>query len=100
MKKFFTCSSRLIKFRSAKIKIILSPHLVFILGLLMSVSVYAQNQGKIQGTVLDEKGGTLPGVSVALKGTTNGVVSDADGKFSISANPGQILVFSYIGYNS
>ncbi|MDB5153397.1 MAG: TonB-linked outer membrane protein SusC/RagA family [Mucilaginibacter sp.] len=100
MKKFFTCRSRLINFCSAKIKIVLSPHLALLLGLLMSVSVFAQNAGKIQGTVLDEKGGTLPGVSVKLKGTSAGTVTDASGKFSINANPGQTLVFSFIGFTS
>ncbi|WP_454803077.1 SusC/RagA family TonB-linked outer membrane protein [Mucilaginibacter phyllosphaerae] len=53
----------------------------------------------VTGTITDEKGGTLPGVSVAVKGTTQGVVSDVNGKYSITvANPNAILVFTYIGY--
>jgi TonB-linked SusC/RagA family outer membrane protein len=55
---------------------------------------------RITGKVTDEKGETLPGVSVALKGTSTGVVTDINGKFSLNvpnASSGT-LVFSYIGY--
>ncbi|WP_233635565.1 SusC/RagA family TonB-linked outer membrane protein [Hymenobacter setariae] len=55
----------------------------------------------VSGTVLDEKGAGLPGVTVVLKGTTIGTSTDADGRFSLrvpegTANP--TLVISYIGY--
>src|SRR5438067_675493 len=100
MKKFFTCRSRLIDLCLAKMKIIISPHLALLLALLMSVSVYAQNAGKVQGTVLDEKGETLPGVSVKLKGTPTGTVTDLNGKFTINAGQGQTLIFSYVGYTT
>lgn len=40
---------------------------------------------------------SLPGVSVTLKGTTRGTVADADGKFTISASPTDVLLFSFIG---
>jgi TonB-linked SusC/RagA family outer membrane protein len=42
----------------------------------------------------------LIGVSVLVKGTTNGTVTDLDGRYSLSASQGQTLVFSYIGYVS
>ncbi|MBX2952215.1 MAG: TonB-dependent receptor [Leadbetterella sp.] len=54
----------------------------------------------ITGTVLDETGAGLPGASVVIKGTNRGVSTDADGKFSINAGPGDILTISYIGYDS
>ncbi|SEN62265.1 TonB-linked outer membrane protein, SusC/RagA family [Mucilaginibacter gossypiicola] len=57
---------------------------------------------RISGKVTDEKGETLPGVSVSLKGTSTGVVTDINGKFSLNvpnASSGT-LVFSYIGYTS
>ncbi|WP_259069291.1 SusC/RagA family TonB-linked outer membrane protein [Mucilaginibacter sp. X4EP1] len=99
MRKFFTCRSRLLNFYSAKIKIVFSPHLLpLLLGVLISASVFAQNPGKIQGTVYDEKGETLPGVSVALKGTEAGTITDLNGKFSINASQKQTLLFSFIGY--
>ena len=55
----------------------------------------------VTGTVID---GTtnqpMPGVNIVVKGTTIGTTTDADGKYSILAEPGQILVFSFIGYKS
>ena len=56
-------------------------------------------QSEINGTILDENGGPLPGSSIVEKGTTNGVTTDFDGKFSIALegdNP--TLMISYIGY--
>jgi len=50
----------------------------------------------ISGTVTDDSG-PLPGVSVIIKGTTKGTETDFDGKYSIKANTGDILVFSFIG---
>jgi TonB-linked SusC/RagA family outer membrane protein len=52
----------------------------------------------VKGTVKDETGATLPGVSVSIKGTTRGTQTDANGKFTLDAAPGDVLVFSYIGY--
>ncbi|WPU97410.1 TonB-dependent receptor [Mucilaginibacter sp. cycad4] len=55
---------------------------------------------RITGKVTDERGETLPGVSVVLKGTTTGVITDINGKFSLNvpdASSGT-LVFKYIGY--
>lgn len=55
---------------------------------------------RISGRITDENGLSLPGVSISLKGTAIGVVSDGDGKFSITvpdASSGT-LVFSYVGY--
>jgi TonB-linked SusC/RagA family outer membrane protein len=54
----------------------------------------------IHGTVLDEKGSPLPGVSVKIKGTTMGTVTDANGVFSINAPDNSALIFSFIGYET
>lgn len=56
---------------------------------------------KITGTIKEENGQPLPGVTVLVKGTSNGTVTDFDGEYSITAsteNP--VLVFSYIGFVS
>ncbi|MCJ8211332.1 SusC/RagA family TonB-linked outer membrane protein [Mucilaginibacter sp. RS28] len=53
---------------------------------------------RISGTVTDERGILLPGVSVMIKGTTNGTVTDHKGSYSISVQSGQTLVFSFLGY--
>jgi TonB-linked SusC/RagA family outer membrane protein len=52
----------------------------------------------IKGTVKDAKGEPLPGVSVSIKGTSQGTQTDANGAFSIPAKVGDVLVFSYLGY--
>lgn len=56
-----------------------------------------QQSKKITGTVSDAMGPVI-GASVVVKGTSNGVATDFDGKFSLNVNPGQTLVVSYIGY--
>ncbi|AMQ56757.1 SusC/RagA family TonB-linked outer membrane protein [Algoriphagus sanaruensis] len=61
--------------------------------------VYAQDI-QVTGTVNDETGSPLPGVSILLKGTTRGTTTDLDGKFSISGPSSGVLVFSFIGYNT
>lgn len=56
---------------------------------------------EVTGTVIDENGEPLPGATILIKGTSQGTVSDASGRFRISA-PGNdaVLVFSFIGYTS
>lgn len=56
-----------------------------------------QQSKKITGTVSDAMGPVI-GASVVVKGTTNGVATDFDGKFTLNVNPGQTIVISYIGY--
>lgn len=74
--------------------------LKFFLIMLFSVFLSIQGQEKnISGTVSD-KAGTLPGVSVLIKGTTTGSETDFDGKYTIKAKVGDILVFSYLGYKT
>lgn len=53
---------------------------------------------KISGKVLDETGSPLPGATVMVKGTNNGVVTNVDGEFSIEADNGVTLLVSYVGY--
>jgi len=58
-------------------------------------------QDTVTGTVLDgDTGQGLPGVNVAIQGTTTGTMTDGEGKFTLRANTDQILVFSFIGYKS
>ena len=70
-----------------------------LLGLFVTQS-FAQNV-TITGVVKDQSGEPLIGVNVMEKGTTNGSITDVDGKYSVSVKGGKtILVFSYIGYIS
>ena len=58
-----------------------------------------QQKIKVSGVINNEDGAPLPGVNVLVKGTTKGVQSDFDGKFSIDVDgPNSVLVISYIGY--
>ena len=68
--------------------------LTLLLALLVQLT-FAQQQ-TISGTVSDDSG-PLPGVNVLVKGTTNGTQTDFDGKYTINANVGDVLVFSYVG---
>lgn len=73
-----------------KVKKFLTLLLVFVLQFM-----YAQER-TISGVVTDETGG-LPGVSVLKKGTTSGTETDFDGKYSLKAKTGDVLVFSFVG---
>jgi TonB-linked SusC/RagA family outer membrane protein len=53
---------------------------------------------EIKGTVKDDKGSPLSGVSVVVKGTTKGTSTATDGSFFIDANMGDVLEFSFVGY--
>lgn len=57
-----------------------------------------QTQRQINGTVTDERGEAIIGANVIEKGTTNGVITDIDGKFSLNVNENVVLQISYIGY--
>ncbi|MEX2567472.1 MAG: SusC/RagA family TonB-linked outer membrane protein [Cyclobacteriaceae bacterium] len=53
---------------------------------------------EITGTVTDENGEPLPGVTVVIEGTNTGTVSDIDGKYTIDADVGAVLVYSFVGF--
>lgn len=65
----------------------------------VATTVLAQNR-TISGTIVDSRGESLIGASVLEKGTSNGTITDIDGKFSLSATANAILQISYIGYIS
>ncbi|MEQ8241408.1 MAG: TonB-dependent receptor [Cyclobacteriaceae bacterium] len=66
----------------------------FLLGL---VAVHGQGQ-KISGTITDDLGETLPGATVKIKGKSLGTITDANGNFSMNADPEDILTISFVGY--
>jgi TonB-linked SusC/RagA family outer membrane protein len=68
------------------------------LFVLVANSLMAQNS--ITGTVKDETGAPLPGASVVVKGTTQGVITDVNGKFNLSVPANARLVVSFVGMNS
>ncbi len=69
-----------------------------VLGLMLSQSIYAQPK-IVTGTVTDATTNeTLPGVNVIIKNTTTGTSTDPNGNYSINVAPGQVLIFSSLGY--
>ena len=75
---------------------------VFLLTMFLSlfcgiIDASAQTK-QFRGTVTDDNGQPLPGVTVYVQGTTNGTITDLDGDFRISAEPGSTLMFSFVGY--
>lgn len=57
-------------------------------------------QQKISGIVTEPDGSALPGVTVMLKGTATGTITDNEGKFTIDVPQGSVLVFSFIGFTT
>ena len=74
----------------------------FLLSLNPSIAQVTNEDAKvnISGTVSDQNGEPLLGVSIMVKGTETGVVTDEEGKYTISAAEGATLEFSYLGFES
>ena len=73
---------------------------VFLAGLFLPCMVFAQ-QLRVVGTVIDEQTSEpLIGVSILEDGTTNGIVTDIDGNFTLEVNNGARLQLSYVGYTT
>ncbi|WP_080903232.1 TonB-dependent receptor [Parabacteroides sp. Marseille-P3160] len=68
--------------------------------LLFSIGTLSAQEISVSGSVVDDQDSPLIGVSVMEKGTSNGTITDLDGKFSIRTKVNSVLVFSYIGYTS
>lgn len=66
----------------------------------LSSVTWAQAQIPVSGLITDSSGEPLIGVSILVKGTANGTVTDLDGKFDLDARKGDFLSVSYVGYIS
>lgn len=80
-----------IEFKKWRIFILVS------LCLVMNFHLMAQNTIQVRGTVTGSDGALLPGVTVVQKSTTNGTVTDINGKYSLKVPSNEVLVFSFIG---
>ncbi|MFC4872322.1 SusC/RagA family TonB-linked outer membrane protein [Negadavirga shengliensis] len=76
--------------------------LFFLLCLMLSgAGTFAQGERTIKGVVKSQEDMELiPGVSVLVKGTTRGTVSDIDGEFTLQVSDGEVIVASFIGYET
>lgn len=71
-----------------------------LLAILFSFGLQAQTGGQVTGKVIDAMG-ELPGVSVVIKGTSNGTITDLNGQFTLpNVKSSDVLVFSFIGYKT
>jgi TonB-linked SusC/RagA family outer membrane protein len=74
---------------------------IWLLAVLFCFSVNMHGQEKlIKGTVASADGEPLPGVSIAIKGTATGTITDVDGNFQLNAESDDVLQFSFIGFNN
>lgn len=73
---------------------------IVLLGLILLSTNLTAQEIRVSGTVIDDAGISLPGVSIIEKGTTNGTITDIDGNFIFSVQGDKYLVFSYMGYVS
>src|SRR5690625_4891881 len=76
----------------------LTCFLTLVFVMLMQIS-FAQDQTKtINGTVADDDGLPIPGVNITIEDTDQGTTTDFDGNYSIEAAPGQVLIFTAVGF--
>ena len=76
-----------------RIYLLLTMMLAFGIQLCLNAQVTKTLKGQVSSA-----DGTLPGVSISVKGTNYGTVTDPDGKYSIQVTPGDTVLFSFIGY--
>lgn len=73
---------------------------IFSLCMIFTINLFAQGKS-ISGTVTDDKKEPLPGVTIVVKGTTAGTVTDVDRTFQLTVPPNaKTLMFSYIEWQS
>lgn len=91
-------ASQLIK--NLKSNVMLKKSMFLVIALLINICAMAQPK-TVSGRITDNSNGPIPGVSVLIKGTTNGTITDIEGNYSVSV-PGNesVLVFSFIGMKS
>ena len=64
------------------------------------IATTQQQNVRTTGTVVDESGGSLIGVSVKVQGTVTGTITDLNGQFTVNSPKGSTLILSFIGYKT
>ena len=78
-----------------------SPVIVFLVFFLMcSFTAFAQTNVRVTGVITDQNNETLPGVTIAVSGSTVGTSSDVNGRYEITVPSGAVLVFSFVGFRT
>ncbi|MFI1742935.1 SusC/RagA family TonB-linked outer membrane protein [Thalassobellus sediminis] len=73
---------------------------LLLIAMLLCFSSISWAQDSVSGVVTDANDVPIPGVNVVIKGTTTGSATDFDGNYAIKANVGDVLSFSYLGYET
>ena len=73
---------------------------LFLFALLSPIAAMAQSLTVSGKVISGDDGLSLPGVTIQVKGTATGTVTDFDGNYSLSADATDVLVFSFVGYKS
>ena len=73
---------------------------LFLLGFVAINAVFAQNRIVTGRVIAVDDGGPLPGVTITIKGSKQGVISDAQGNFKMIAKTGDVLHFTFVGYTA
>jgi TonB-dependent starch-binding outer membrane protein SusC len=89
---------RLLMKRKANSFALVKPVLTLLLLFVTTISTFAQTAKTVTGKITNDTGAGLAGVSVNVKNTTKGVITDANGNFSIDVPEGTVLVISSVGY--
>jgi TonB-dependent starch-binding outer membrane protein SusC len=84
--------------KNKNMKLQFNGFLMLLLALITQIT-FAQDR-TVSGTVTDNTGMSLPGVSILIKGTKTGTQTNLDGKYSIKVAPTQSLIFSFIGFDT
>jgi TonB-linked SusC/RagA family outer membrane protein len=97
----YNCQSNKLAIMKLNAKLWCNPGFMKLMQLVLAFSFITASQAQtVSGTVNDEGGKPLQGVSVTIKGTTGGSTTDDQGKYSVQASPTATLVFSYIGFTT
>ncbi len=67
---------------------------------MLTSNTFLSEDQRITGTVKDASGESIVGANISIKGSGKGAVTDIDGNFSLEANPGDVLVISYVGFKT
>lgn len=76
---------------------VIRTFLLFAFFLFCASALQAQQSGTVKGVVTDDKNEPMAGVTIVLKNSTKGVITDLDGRYAIEASATDVLVFSFIG---
>lgn len=98
MQKLYSMRQRKRILFSGVVKSWFGKALLLLVLIAVNLTVNAQAENKVSGTITDETNKPIQGVSISIKNISKGTASDMKGKYSISVNAGEVLIFSSVGF--